>query len=73
MGEIVDLEIYRKRLKRKGARAQGAGNRRNPDPPASRAEPSAPKAGSRKPRLGDSGKRGSSGNAKIEPSDPKPD
>ena len=71
MGEIVDLESYRRRLKRKSARAQGGGNRRNPERAGPRGEASSPKG---KPRFGETGKAGPAGKAKveeIESSDPK--
>lgn len=63
MGEIVDLESYRRRQRRKSARSQGAGNRRNPERAATRGEASGRKGN---PRFGDSGKSGSAGNAKID-------
>lgn len=34
MGEIIDLDAYRRRRKRKGAESRGAGNRRPPERPA---------------------------------------
>lgn len=71
MGEIVDLESYRRRLKRKSTRSQSGGNRRNPERSAQRSEASSPKG---KPRFGETGKAGPAGKAKveeIESSDPK--
>ena len=63
MGEIVDLESYRRRLKRKNARAQSGGNRRNPDRAATRGEAASAKG---KPRFGETGKAGPAGKAKVE-------
>ena len=67
MGEIIDLDSYRKRVKRKAARAQGMGNRRNPDRASRRGEPASPTSDHRKPRFGESGKIGPAGNTKVEP------
>ena len=73
MGEIIDLESYRRRLKRKGVRSRGGGNRRNPERAAPRNDVTGPKG---KPRFGESGKAGPAGPAgkarieKVESSDP---
>jgi len=67
MGEIIDLESYRRRLKRKAARALGSGNRRNPDQSGARGDK--PRS-SGEPRFNDKGKVGPAGNMKIESSDP---
>lgn len=42
MGDIIDLDAYRRRRKRKGAEARGAGNRRPPErpvPPSNKTRP----------------------------------
>lgn len=39
MGEVVDLETYRKRLKRGAACGPGPGNRRSPDKESRDAKP----------------------------------
>lgn len=67
MGEIIDLESYRRRLKRKAARAQGSGNRRNPDLVLPRGDKPRPSGDS---RFNDKGKVGPAGNTKVESSDP---
>ena len=67
MGEIIDLESYRRRLKRKAARTHGSGNRRNPDQAGLRGDK--PRAGG-EPRFNEKGKVGPAGNTKVESSDP---
>lgn len=69
MGEVVDLEIYRKRLKRKAARGQGPGNRRSPD-----RGPQCPKQpGARESRSSNASQLEPSGKPKVESSDSKSD
>ena len=77
MGEVVDLEKYRRRVKRRAARSPGAGNRRTPDQPVPHGTKSGPEGDARFGEKGKAGpgnvgpgKRGPAGNAKIEPSDP---
>ncbi len=81
MGEIVDLESYRKKIQRKSPRAPGAGSRRTPDgapdgaPGGDRArdESPGPRRNRREPRRGDSGKVAPGVNTKVEPSKPESD
>jgi hypothetical protein len=73
MGEIVDLESYRKKLQRKSARAPGAGSRRTPDRDHADDDPPGPRHNRREPRRGETGNAGPGGNAKVEPSGPESD
>jgi hypothetical protein len=73
MGEVVDLEIYRKRSKRGAARGQGPGNRRSPDQGPQCAKPPGKKTGPQKPRSSKSDRLEPSGKAKIESNDSKSD
>ena len=73
MGEIVDLEVYRKRRRRKASRPQGVGNRRNPDGAAPRPAKSSPRSGGPEPQFGETVPCGPMGTTKIENSDPKAD
>lgn len=73
MGEIVDLESYRKKIKRKSTRAPGAGSRRSPDSDRSGDDSPGPRPPRREPRRGETGKAGPGSNAKAEPSDTESD
>ncbi len=73
MGEVIDLEIYRKRLKRGTARRGGPGNRRSPDHGPQCAKPPSKKAGTRKSRPGKSNQLEPSGSTKIGSNDSKSD
>jgi hypothetical protein len=73
MGEVVDLEIYRKRLKRGAARGQGPGNRRSPDQDLQCTKPPSKKTGTRKPRSSESDQLAPPGKTKIESNDSKSD
>ncbi len=77
MGEVVDLEIYRKRLKRGAARGQGPGNRRSPDrgPQCAKQPGKQPgkKPGTRKSRSSKSNQLEPPGITKIDSSDSKTD
>ncbi len=73
MGEVVDLEFYRKRLKRGAARGQGPGNRRSPDRGPQFAKQPSKKSGTRKSRSSKSNQLEPSGITKIDSSDSKSD
>jgi hypothetical protein len=69
MGEVVDLEFYRKRLMREAVRGQGPGNRRSPEQGPQCAEPTSKKTGSRKSRASKSNQLESPDKPEIESND----
>ncbi len=73
MGEVIDLEIYRKRLKRGAERAQGPGNRRRPDNGPQCAKSTSKKTGTRKPQSSESNPLEPSSKTKIDSSDSNSD